>query len=126
MRIDRISGILVCVVVVLSGGIAVVLCGCTRGVSEGEFDSPDPGSKLYAVFEAGNRRDWTAVPKLIEQLDSDDSAVRMYSIGALERITGKRMGYSPYADAGDRQAAIRRWIDAYESDWSVVSADSEE
>jgi HEAT repeat protein len=83
--------------------------------SEGGFDSPDPASKLYAIHRAGQQRDASAIPHLIEQLNNDDPAVRMYAIEALERITGSRLGYSPYASLMDRNEAVLRWAEAYKA-----------
>ncbi|MEX0741161.1 MAG: HEAT repeat domain-containing protein, partial [Phycisphaeraceae bacterium] len=90
-----------------------LLSGCTPAVSEGGFNAPDPGSKLYAIIRAGQTRDRTAIPHLIEQLESDDQAVRMYSILALDRITGTRLGYIHHAPSHHRQAAVARWVEAY-------------
>lgn len=90
------------------------LIGCRSGpvVSEGGFDSDDPASKLYAIKRAGQNRDDSAVEHLVEQLDSDDPAVRMMTIIALERITGTRLGYNPYASIVNRQLAIDAWVNA--------------
>lgn len=89
--------------------------GCTPAVSEGDFYSPDPGTKLYAITRAGQTRDRSAVPHLIEQLESDDQAVRMYAIVALEKITGTRLGYVHHAPEHQRQEAVDRWVTAYRS-----------
>lgn len=88
----------------------VTLTGCAPRASEGQLDSPNPASRLYAIRRAGAERDWNAVPALVEQLDSDDPAVRVFSIQALERITGRPRGeYDPYAPLLQRQAAIDTW-----------------
>jgi hypothetical protein len=95
--------------------IAAACVGCTPRASEGGFDSPDPAAKLYATHRAGEQRDRSAMPHLVEQLDSDDPAVRMMSIAALERITGERFGYNPYATLTQRRRATDRWIEAVRS-----------
>lgn len=92
--------------------VLALLAGCTPPASEGGFDSPDPASKLYAIHRAGEQNDRAAVPQLVQQLDSDDPAVRMMSIDALERITGERMGYNPYGPLPERREAIERWVEA--------------
>jgi hypothetical protein len=89
--------------------------GCTPRASDGGFDSSDPASKLYAIVHAGQTKDRTKIPQLIEQLASDDQAVRMYTIEALRRITGQDMGYVHYAHPALRQQAIDRWVAAYRS-----------
>lgn len=111
-------------------GWYVILIGLVGAVSacqpprsrEGGFDSPNPAAKLYAIHHAGEARDTNAIAPLIEQLHSDDPAVRMYAINALDRITGRRMGYSPYAPPHQRHEAIQRWTEAYESGKIVSSA----
>lgn len=76
------------------------------------FDSPDPGAKLRAILDAGGTKDVSAIPALVEQLASDDPAVRLCSIIALDRITGTRLGYSPYAPDAQRRAAVNQWARA--------------
>ncbi len=92
--------------------ILAALAACTPPASEGGFDSPDPASKLYAIQRAGEQQDRAAIPDLVEQLGSDDPAVRMMSINALERITGERLGYNPYGSLPERQDAIEGWAAA--------------
>lgn len=93
--------------------LLVAATGCTPSPREGGFDSPDPAAKLYAIVRAGQQRDRSAVPRLIEQLDSDDMAVRMYAIQALERITGTRLGYRYYAPPAQRRQMVQRWVEAH-------------
>ncbi len=49
------------------------------------------------------------VPRLIELLDSDDSAIRLYASHALRDLTGESFGYQFWASAAQRQPAIDRW-----------------
>ena len=93
--------------------IMPLLCtGCAPPANLGGFDSPDPASKLYAIRQAGESGDAKHIPQLVEQLDSDDPAVRLFAISALERITGQRLGYNPYADESTRRSTIDNWVDA--------------
>ncbi len=101
------------VLMVIAGAASIV--GCTPRTSDGGFDSDDPGSQLYAIRRAGNQGDRDAIPHLIQSLDSDDIAVRLYAINALERITGTRLGYVYYAPQNERTKSIERWSDAYDS-----------
>lgn len=105
--------------------IAGACAGCVPQASEGGFDSPDPAAKLYAIHRAGEQRDRSALPHLVEQLDSDDPAVRMMSITALKRITGERFGYNPYVAVPQRRQAADRWIEAVRSGWFDVSPNQE-
>ena len=96
------------------------ITACTPAASSGSFTSPDPASKLYAIVRAGHERDASAVPQLIEQLNSDDQAVRMYAIGALRRITGEDHGFVYYAPPAKREEAIARWLKAYSANAANV------
>ena len=88
--------------------IAAVPVGCAPPASRGGFNSDNPASKLYAIRRAGR----SDTPQLVEQLNSDDPAVRMMSIHALEQITGTRLGYHPYGSEADRRSAIEAWVQA--------------
>jgi len=110
---------------VVALGVALAwLSGCAPPISEGGFDSAQPAAKLYAIRRAGAARNSDAVPKLIEQLDSDDPAVRMFAIEALARITGERRGYGPYAPPYERDMAVARWVDWYKASGSGGSAET--
>ena len=91
----------------------LLLPACAPSALEGTFNSPDPAAKLNAIRRAGIERDRSAIPRLIEQLDSDDPSVRMFAIGALDRITGTRLGYNYYDPPAERRAAVDRWVRAY-------------
>jgi hypothetical protein len=93
----------------------VVSFGCSPATDRGGFHSDNPGTKLYAIRDAGRSRDGAAVRDLVEQLDHDDPAVRMLAIQALQRITGTRLGYNPYSQPADREQAIERWKQAVRS-----------
>jgi len=86
--------------------------GCFPAASEGGLQDPNPASRLYAIRRAGEQRDLTAMPRLVEQLDHDDPAVRVTAILALERMTGERLGYNPYANTEERAHAVDRWEQA--------------
>lgn len=108
----RCRTLLICIAVTLPLG-----CGTSWQASQGGFDSDDPASKLYAITRAGENRDQTAVRHLIDQLDSDDAAVRMMAIMALEHVIGTRMGYNPYDTIENRQQAVEAWTQAYGQEW---------
>ena len=100
--------------------VLIVAVGAAAGCAgprtpEGGFDSLEPGSRLHAINRAGQQRDTTALSDLIESLESDDPAIRMMAIVALEQITGTRLGYDPYAPRGERQAAADAWLEAWRS-----------
>jgi len=96
-------------------GLSVVFLGCAASnpPDKGGFKSENTSSRLYAIRKAGEERDFSAVPHLIELLDSSDPAERLLTIKALEKITGERLGYSPYQTSRERQESIQRWVQAY-------------
>ena len=91
-------------------------CSSSPRATDGGFHSDNPAAKIYAIVEAGQKKQVEHIPDLIEQLNSDDPAVRMYAIVALEKMTGSRKGYSPYDKSAERNLAITRWIKAYPKD----------
>ena len=86
---------------------AAVGCGPPRGPRH--VGNPDPGVKIPAIRSVVNQRDTAAIPKLVDDLSSDDPAVRFYAIDALRRLTGQTLDYNYYASDEDRDAAVRRW-----------------
>jgi hypothetical protein len=77
------------------------------------FDSPDSAARLRAIQRAAAEDDRSSIPKLIEMLDSDDSAVRLLSIRTLESMTGQTLGYDPFAPSYERTPAVNRWQEWY-------------
>ncbi len=87
--------------------------GCSPAPLRASFDSPSPTERAYAIERAAREHDLEAVPRIIEQLHSEDPAVRMVAITALERLTGETHGYVHFAPRYKRDEAIDRWIEAY-------------
>ena len=99
---------------VIASALLLSACSGPRA-SEGGFHSDNPAAKLYAIRQAGDNKDASDIAPLVEQLESDDPAVRMFTIEALEQITGTRMGYNPYGSFINRQPAVRKWVEAVNS-----------
>jgi hypothetical protein len=91
------------------------LPACGPSATDGGFDSANPAAKMYAIEQAARNGDRSATRALIEQLDSDDPAVRMLAISTLQRLTGQTYGYRHYDDRLARRQAIAQWVTAYES-----------
>lgn len=88
------------------------LAGCSVPTS---LDTPESAARIRATQIAAASNDPESTPKLISLLDSDDSAVRFFAIGALERRTSQRFGYDACAEESERRAAVSRWREWYES-----------
>jgi len=71
---------------------------------------PDPMIKIPAMKRAVAARDLTKVKLLVAELDSDDPAVRLYAIQALQHLSGgERYGYDYFAPDDLRAVAVARW-----------------
>ncbi len=97
-------------------GAALLAGSCGPSATEARFDSANPAARLYAIERAARAGDITAAANIVEQLDSDDPAVRLLAIAALERLTGETYGYLHYDPPHMRRPAIRRWVEAVQSD----------
>ncbi len=106
------------------GVTALVTTGCGPPATEARFDSANPAAKLYAIEKAARSGDTSALPQLVEQLDSDDPAVRLLAIEALRRLTGEDYGYAHDDPPPLRRAAIKRWVAALEPSAQQRVADS--
>lgn len=93
----------------LAGGVAGGMVGCGGPAADRGLDARDPAPRIGAVVEAASASDAGVEPRLVELLDSDDPAVRMLSIRALERRTGRTLGYDHAAQPADRAEAIQAW-----------------
>jgi hypothetical protein len=94
-------------VAVLCGTLASV--GCVHPRAPVVVTDPDPSVKIPAYKQAVRRKDRAAVRQLVADLESDDPAVRLYAIGALERLTGERLGYRYFDSDEARRPAVDRW-----------------
>jgi HEAT repeat protein len=85
------------------------MCGCSEALYPAGLKSEDAGTRIRAIKMAGDRRDRSVMPLLVDRLEDEDDAVRLYAIVALERITGTRLGYSYAKPAPERARAVMRW-----------------
>ncbi len=88
--------------------ILFVLSACGKALPIG-FDQEAPDGRIHAIVDAARRYDTSRIPDLVEQLDSDDPAVRLFAIRALEHLTGTTLGYDHAAPRARREIAIARW-----------------
>ena len=97
---------------------------CGPSAFDGGFDSANPAAKLFAIEQAGEAEDRSpeTLRRIVEQLASDDPAVRLVAIGALERLTGENHGYHHDEGPIERRAAIRRWVRYLEDGSAAVDA----
>jgi hypothetical protein len=94
-------------------GLILILALCSLGC-RGKMPPPNPAAKeiearIPGIKEAGQTRDRSALPALVDSLNDEDPAVRLFAIVALEKFTGDRFGYEYYLDEEQRKPAIARW-----------------
>ena len=92
----------------LSTLLLPVVVGCSSP-DKPSLASDDPALKIPAIRESARSHDQSAVAQLVKDLDSDDAAIRLYSIRGLQEITGNTFGYRYYDDEIQRKPALERW-----------------
>lgn len=87
----------------------VLLSGCTLPRAEPSLLDSDPTAKIPAIKSSAESSDQKSVATLVEELDSDDPAVRFYAIRALQDITGHTFGYRYFDDELERREELYAW-----------------
>ncbi|HEY7117341.1 MAG TPA: HEAT repeat domain-containing protein [Tepidisphaeraceae bacterium] len=73
------------------------------------LSSNDPQARILGIRQAASQNDRAALPQLVQALDDEDPAVRLFAIGALEKFAGDRFGYEYYFDEDQRKPSLERW-----------------
>jgi hypothetical protein len=89
--------------------LAALGWSCTAPRPAPNIADADPQVKIAGIREAAAKRDRSAAPALVAELNNDDPAVRFYAQQALERIAGEGFGYQFYMDDEERKAPLARW-----------------
>jgi hypothetical protein len=87
--------------------------GCQAPRIKPVLTDPDPSVKVPAIELAVKQHDLSAIPILINNLESDDPAIRFYANDALQKLTGRNFGFPYYADEEVRRPAVQRWREWY-------------
>jgi hypothetical protein len=99
----------------LAAGVATALiltlagCGPSRTPYPESLNSHRPEERILAAKHAAEIGDRDVIGILVDRLEDDDEAVRMFTILALEKLTGTRHGYDYHADQTQRWRAVQRW-----------------
>lgn len=83
--------------------------GCNDTLGPKSVKSRDPLLKVPGIKAAAETCDTTDKAQMVADLDSDDSAIRFYSIQGLQRLAGDDKGYKYYEDDVHRRAAVLKW-----------------
>jgi hypothetical protein len=90
-------------------GTMILATGCQAPRGPVSVNSDDPDLEILAMKRDAvddNKRD---IPKLVSDLQSDDPAIRFYSIETLFRLTHDDFGYHYYDNDEQRAPAVARW-----------------
>lgn len=90
----------------------VFLCGIMGsciGRDPPSITSNDPDCLIPAIKSGVAADNRSIIPYLVKDLESDDPAVRLYSIEGLRRLTGQDFGYTYYADEEQRKDSVKLW-----------------
>jgi len=94
--------------------VAMATAGCNGATEQSilcGLEGECPSERSAACLQAGLRGDESVMPLLVDRLEDPAADVRFFAIGALERITGRSLGYRHYDDTETRSQAVRRWRD---------------
>ncbi len=90
--------------------VVLLAAACTAPPPQSDFSSPDAASRIVSIDAAVHDGDGSRVREIVEQLDSDDPAVRLVAISALVSLTGQTHGYHYDDPPSLRTSAIERWV----------------
>lgn len=76
------------------------------------LQSRNPVIRARTAVAIAEARDLTGVPALVNALEDDDPAVRMYAILTLHQLVGEDFGYRYYAPEVERLSAVEAWRQA--------------
>jgi HEAT repeat protein len=84
-------------------------CGAPRTPYPASLQSEDPGDRVRALKRAAELNDRDVLGIIVDRLEDEDEAVRLFAILALERMTGTRLGYRYHAPASERTRMAAAW-----------------
>ncbi|MFQ5490370.1 MAG: hypothetical protein ACE5GE_06575 [Phycisphaerae bacterium] len=81
------------------------------------LESSDPAKRIRAIVYLADRVGpeenayLTILSALVDRLEDEDEAVRLFAIAGLDRLTGQRFGYVAYHGPRRRRGAVQQWRD---------------
>ncbi len=91
-------------------GVVLLVGACAAPPPRNDFSTPDSASRILSIETAAHVNDASNVRRIVEQLDSNEPAVRLKAISALKSLTGETNGYHYDDPPSIRQYAIERWV----------------
>ena len=84
-------------------------CGPSGRDMYAALQAENPSVRIQAIHRAGQTKDTSSLPYLVDRLSDSQSDVRFFAISALKRITGEDMGWNYYDPPEKRAEAVGRW-----------------
>ncbi len=91
-------------------GVMLLAGACAAPPPRNDFSTPDTASRIESIDTAARDNDASNVRQIVEQLDSEEPAVRLKAILALKNLTGETNGYHYDDPPSMRTHAIKRWV----------------
>ncbi len=91
--------------------VAMLIVGCSppRTPYPASLQSERPEERIQALKMAAERDDREVVGIIVDRLEDEDEAVRLFAILALEKMTGTRLGYEYHAPEAERYRQVMAW-----------------
>jgi hypothetical protein len=83
-------------------------CAASGGASN-LLESPDPQIRIQAIQDAADDGRIEVIPILVDRLEDEDQAVRLFAIMALERLVETRLDFCYWDPPRLREEAVARW-----------------
>lgn len=93
----------------LAAGVALLTPACRPGPPREPLKDTDPVFVIPAIKATADDSRRKEIPRLIELLDHEDSAVRLASFQALRDLTGQTFDYEYWRAAEGRQESVEKW-----------------
>lgn len=108
----RVHGLLKAPAAAVAAALGCAAGGCGffgGGRQPAVITSNDPASKIPAIKKAVDARETQTARQLVKSLESEDPAVRFYSIRGLQDMTGETFGYTWYVEEPHRRGPVEKW-----------------
>ena len=89
--------------------MSVGACAPPAGDLVQRLEDRDPLTRIRAITQITRARQTDLIPRLVDRLEDEDSAVRFAAIHALQDLTGSRRGYDYAGPRLERAKAVAAW-----------------
>ena len=98
-----------CAAAMLAAVVLLAPLGCRPRAPREPLQDTDPVFVIPAIKQTAEDSRRKEIPRLIELLDHEDSAVRLASFQALRDMTGQTFDYEYWRAAEGRRESVDKW-----------------